>query len=135
MSLRFENYTKRNPRFRLRGLWDALFVVCFLVTLSVSAFAQNEEKSLPDKLIISHTTDILPTQFVDEEGRSSGYLIDLWKLWSEKVGVEVEFHPHIWEESVRVVRDGEADIHSGRHCQTNWPGAEEAIIEDSQGAS
>ena len=21
------------------------------------------------------------------------------------------------------------------HCQTNWPGAEEAIIEDSQGAS
>ena len=22
-----------------------------------------------------------------------------------------------------------------RHCQTNWPGAEEAIIEDSQGAS
>ena len=25
--------------------------------------------------------------------------------------------------------------HGPRHCQTNWPGAEEAIIEDSQGAS
>ena len=24
---------------------------------------------------------------------------------------------------------------SERHCQTNWPGAEEAIIEDSQAAS
>ncbi len=40
---------------------------------------------------------------------------------------------------------GGADLHLGfdtiageasrRHCQTNWPGAEEAIIEDSQGAS
>ena len=31
---------------------------------------------------------------------------------------------------------GRAEVHIRRwHCQTNWPGAEEAIIEDSQGAS
>ena len=35
----------------------------------------------------------------------------------------------------RIVRHGYMSERDVRHCQTNWPGAEEAIIEDSQAAS
>jgi PAS domain S-box-containing protein len=40
-------------------------------------------------------------------------IIDLWRLWSEKTGVEVEFQAGRWDETLRMVREGGADAHAG----------------------
>lgn len=58
-------------------------------------------------------TDGYPLMFVDQEGKPSGILPELWQTWSEKTGIEVEFVPAGWSESIRMVRDGEVDLHSG----------------------
>ncbi|MCP4934551.1 MAG: transporter substrate-binding domain-containing protein, partial [bacterium] len=48
-----------------------------------------------------------------EQGQAAGLLIDLWRHWATKVGVEVEFHAAGWDETLRMMRAGEADIHAG----------------------
>jgi ABC-type amino acid transport substrate-binding protein len=54
-----------------------------------------------------------PFKFVDEGGEAAGILIDLWRLWAHKMGVAVEFQAAPWEETLRRVTAGEADLHAG----------------------
>ena len=55
------------------------------------------------------------------KGQASG--LDLGATFEGRLAELVAFRIRAWKEV------------SGGHCQTNWPGAEEAIIEDSQAAS
>ncbi|MCP4353825.1 MAG: transporter substrate-binding domain-containing protein [Desulfobacterales bacterium] len=65
------------------------------------------------KVVIAHSIDSKPFQFVDEKGQSAGMLIDLWRLWSERTNIEVEFKSGNFADSVAFVRNREADIHAG----------------------
>lgn len=66
-----------------------------------------------ERLIITCNRNNPPLKFSDENGQATGLLIDLWRLWSEKTNVPVEFRTADFAESVRMVRDGEADLHAG----------------------
>ena len=66
-----------------------------------------------DTLIISMDLGYAPMTFLDTEGRPAGLLVDIWKLWSEKNGQDIEFHPGHWDSSVNSIRTGTADVHSG----------------------
>lgn len=43
------------------------------------------------KLTVALMPDFAPLAFVNALGRTSGMLVDIWNLWSEKTGVAVEF--------------------------------------------
>ena len=72
--------------------------------------------SLPprkDRLKIAVSLDNMPFHFADGAGRATGFFVDLWRLWARKTGVEVEFIPAPWAESLNMVKTGKADIHAG----------------------
>ncbi len=57
--------------------------------------------------------DIIPFQFVDENGVARGSLVEFWRLWSVVTGIEVEFKSSTWNGSIQMVKNGEADYHGG----------------------
>ena len=65
------------------------------------------------KVTIANSIDSVPFHYNDEEGRPVGMLVDLWRLWSEKTGIEIEFKSSAWPGTLNMVRNGEADIHAG----------------------
>ena len=66
-----------------------------------------------EKVTIANCIDSIPFHFNDENGRPAGMLVDLWRLWSEKTGIEIEFKSSAWPGTLDMVRDGKADIHAG----------------------
>lgn len=51
-----------------------------------------------------------PYAFQDTEGKPQGYVVDLWRLWESKTGVEVDLQPMQWSAAQRAVLDGRADV-------------------------
>ncbi len=66
-----------------------------------------------ERLTVVYNVANPPLKFQEEQGRAAGILMDLWRLWGEKEGVEVDFRALPWDDTLRVVREGEADIHAG----------------------
>ncbi len=64
-------------------------------------------------LKIASSIDNMPFHFVDEAGNAVGYFIDLWKLWAQKTGIDIEFISVPWAKSLSMIKNGEADIHAG----------------------
>jgi len=54
-----------------------------------------------------------PIKFTDKNQKPNGILIDIWKLWSERTGNKIEFIETNWDKSLKMVINGDADIHAG----------------------
>ncbi len=65
------------------------------------------------KLVISASIDNMPFHFKDQTGKAVGMFVDLWRLWSKKTGIDIEFVTAPWAESLELVKRGKADIHAG----------------------
>ncbi len=65
------------------------------------------------EVVITHNTNNPPFKFVNEYNQPDGILIDIWKLWSQKTGIKVKFFPATFEDSLRYIENGNADIHAG----------------------
>lgn len=65
----------------------------------------------PQKIRIAIANDVAPYQYVDK-GQVSGYVPDVWKLWSERNNVQIEFVPSIFWDTEENVLSGEADVHA-----------------------
>ncbi len=66
-----------------------------------------------DKVVIANSIDSIPFHFVDSNGDPKGMLVDLWRIWSEKTGVGIEFKSGDFGRTLEFVRDGQADIQAG----------------------
>ncbi|NCA69771.1 MAG: transporter substrate-binding domain-containing protein [Sphingobacteriia bacterium] len=66
--------------------------------------------STPTLLRVVGDNHYPPYLFLDDEGRATGYLVDIWRLWSEKTGIEVELTALEWAEAQRRLLAGEADV-------------------------
>ena len=73
----------------------------------------GSEARTKDTLIIAMGNDYPPLFFVNEHGESAGMLADIWRLWSQKTGQKIEFHPDIFHNAIELIRTGKADIHIG----------------------
>jgi len=40
-------------------------------------------------------------------------MIDLWRLWSEKTGIAIDFQAAIWEDTLTKVGSGDVGAHAG----------------------
>lgn len=70
-------------------------------------------KNLPQKIRIATSIGSAPFHFSDSNGLPKGMFIDLWQVWSDVTGIEIEFVPSSWSDTLKNIRQGEADIHAG----------------------
>ncbi|MDC0336161.1 transporter substrate-binding domain-containing protein [Pseudodesulfovibrio sp.] len=91
-----------------------------MVTIAVftSVFFTSPAYAAPAKISVAYALDIEPFQYTDEAGKPAGMIIDFWKLWSQKTGVDVEFVPAAWDDTLTMVRDGKVDAHAGLFFST-----------------
>ncbi len=67
----------------------------------------------PQKISVAVGSDSTPFYFLDKGGLPQGLLVDLWKIWSQKTGVAVEFKPAAFGQTLTMVGQGQADAHAG----------------------
>lgn len=85
-----------------------LLIVVWFSSIFCGAVAFSAElKSL--KVAVGDS--IVPYQFRDKNGELQGYVIDFWRLWQEKTGIEVEFVPSSWPKTLENTIAGVADVH------------------------
>jgi PAS domain S-box-containing protein len=83
----------------------SLFMVAYATTAAQAA--------KPKKISVAYCVDCVQFHFKNDQGHADGLIIDLWRLWSKKTGIEIDFKPASWEETLRMVGAGEADVHAG----------------------
>lgn len=66
-----------------------------------------------DTLLLSFNREQSPYSELDGNGEPSGFLIELWKLWSQVTGFNIEFIAGDVPVAVDRVRQGHADFHIG----------------------
>ena len=100
---------KRKKHFSWFFRWATILTVVLsvLASFSVSAYAS------PERISIAYCKDSVPFHFTDENGQPSGIMIDLWRLWSEKTGIPIDFQAASWDETLTMVGSGVADVHAG----------------------
>ncbi|AOW78245.1 hypothetical protein A3Q34_16160 [Colwellia sp. PAMC 20917] len=87
-----------------------LLVMCFAITVQ----ANNERFEISAQpLTIAVNKTSYPYMFLNDKGQADGLMPDLWKLWAERQGVEIEFITTDWLSTLAQVQSGEIDIHGG----------------------
>lgn len=86
-----------------------LILSVFFIFLSSIYFFKPLEKPLEVLGDFSYA----PFEFLNEKGESEGILIDIWKLWSKKTGLEADYFLMPWKDSLSAVIVGEGDILGG----------------------
>jgi len=99
-----------------RGLWRALgaavLVGCLLALAAAPARASGAGAA-DQPLRLVHPGVDPPYCFRDEKGQAAGLLVDYWRLWGRKAGVEVRLTLAEGGESQVLVASGKADAVAG----------------------
>jgi diguanylate cyclase (GGDEF)-like protein len=64
-----------------------------------------------DTLLLAFTPDLPPYMSVSSTGKAQGLFIDIWRLWAEKSGKDIEFIAQSMSSGVESVKNREVDIH------------------------
>jgi len=72
-----------------------------------------DKRDLPKKIILVDDKSYAPLAFIDNNGENRGITIDIWKLWSKKTGIPIEFQLMDWNKALDAVKSGEADAIAG----------------------
>ncbi|WP_422452286.1 transporter substrate-binding domain-containing protein [Endozoicomonas sp. ALC066] len=99
---------------RKRGLIFYFVSLLFFCTLSFSAWADDSrlksDSSYFKPLKIAYTQDSLPWAFTNDAGEPDGLILDLWREWSEQVGVPVKFYPMARQQAIDLLKNNEIDV-------------------------
>lgn len=94
------------------------FCLLFLLLFpSLPVFAASAEVSEPGSppITIACMVGNEPLSFISPSGEPAGLLIDLWRLWAEKIGRPVKFLMGDWQTTLDDLHSGRADIHFGMY--------------------
>ncbi|WP_102526063.1 transporter substrate-binding domain-containing protein [Shewanella sp. 10N.286.51.B7] len=64
-------------------------------------------------LLIAMQMNVEPFVDIGLDGLPHGLFVDLWRLWSEKTGISIDFIPSDMNGSIELIKDGHADVHIG----------------------
>ncbi|MBF0551857.1 MAG: PAS domain S-box protein, partial [Deltaproteobacteria bacterium] len=67
----------------------------------------------PKRVVVVGDRSYAPFEFFDATGQPQGIFVDIYRLWSEKTGIEVEYRLMTWEEVLKRLKDGQADVIGG----------------------
>ncbi|WP_144207336.1 diguanylate cyclase domain-containing protein [Shewanella donghaensis] len=98
----------------IRLLFAILFNFVFVTqSIAQDSLATDAELPLPTAITITMSEDAYPYQFIDEKGRASGLMVDLWREWSVITGIKIDFKPMQWVDSLQALKEGTVDVHIG----------------------
>lgn len=90
-----------------------VFVLIPLFLLLAAGIGMAGRETDKPRLVVAHDANYPPFSFLAENGSPQGYLIDLWKAFGRANTMAVEFRLGSWQQSLDMVRSGEADVHGG----------------------
>ncbi|MDD3313354.1 transporter substrate-binding domain-containing protein [Pseudodesulfovibrio sp.] len=90
-----------------------VLVVCLVSIRAEAGLAAAPEWDGARPLVVVHSRNMPPLSFLGAYGEPKGLIVDYWELWSRVNGVPIKMVLTDWVETLRMVRDGEADIHGG----------------------
>ncbi|WP_299792048.1 diguanylate cyclase [uncultured Shewanella sp.] len=94
-----------------------LFAILIALTSSHSQAGQpvsgDGNVSEANTLIVANSKAWKPFSYIDDSGEAQGLLIDIWKEYARVNRVKVKFILTDWNDSLELVRSGEADVHAG----------------------
>ena len=88
-------------------------LVFLLFFLSVATDAK-------EKVTVAIDPNYAPFTYKSFEAKPEGFLVDFWRLWSQKSGYEVEFKFYNWDDSLKAVQNSEVIYHSGLDPDADW---------------
>ncbi len=65
------------------------------------------------EISVAVADDYPPYYFRDQEGNAAGWTVDIWRLWSQKTGIRVNFASIPWNDTLQMVKEGKIDAHGG----------------------
>ena len=100
---------------KTRWLLPVLAMAAFMCGLPAmdQRQAAAAESGKPDRISVAYCTDCVQFHFQDKDGKAAGLIIDMWRLWSERTGIAIDFKSATWEETLKMVGEGRADAHAG----------------------
>lgn len=95
-----------------------ILVLLLYISFFQSSFASEPERdqpslSVPSKLIIAGDSDYAPMEFLVNDGKARGIFVDIWRLWSSKTGIPIEYRCMSMKDAASHVQSGKADVLSG----------------------
>lgn len=95
-----------------RGLPPAIAVGAVLALLIgvALAYGQTPEDVLPEKITVVLDDDYPPYVFRNEMENLQGIIVDQWRLWQTRTGVEVELIGMDWGKAQAFMAEGKADV-------------------------
>lgn len=92
----------------------SLLLFLLLVTTPSYGEAENVLEYYQERgVVIAMSPVWSPYSFQDEMGVARGFLVDYWRKWSSEMQIPVSFVFAGWDKTIQMIRDGQADIHSG----------------------
>jgi diguanylate cyclase (GGDEF)-like protein len=108
----FVNLFFKELLLQLDYFFRCLILLVIFFTLKVEAENEPIEMS-KQSLTIAINKTTYPYMFLNEQGVADGIMPDLWRLWGERQGREIEFVATDWLSTLARVKSGEIDIHGG----------------------
>ena len=98
-----------NARSLLVGTFILLAPGCWLSS-ATAATAPVADTARPAEITVAADDNYPPYIFRNADGKLEGYLVDLWRLWSQQTGVRVRLEATDWARAQHLIADGEADV-------------------------
>ncbi|WP_083927978.1 transporter substrate-binding domain-containing protein [Desulfobacter curvatus] len=87
--------------------------ILIILFVSISTTGTCWAGSPPKQVVVAVGTDSTPYYFLDQENHPAGLVVDIWKLWAGKTGIQVVFRPVPFYQTLISVQNGDADVHAG----------------------
>jgi PAS domain S-box-containing protein len=97
----------------IRSQFYLFLAAALVIIVNIFPLAPVYAGVSPERISIAYCKDSVPFHFSDDSGRPAGIIIDLWRLWSEKTGISIDFQEAAWDDTLTMVGSGTADVHAG----------------------
>ena len=81
-----------------------------VMVLGMTACSSKDSGSADNKVIVGFDNTFVPMGFLDEDGNTVGFDVDLAKETFKRLGMEVEFQPIDWSMKETELNSGNVDI-------------------------
>jgi PAS domain S-box-containing protein len=86
--------------------------IAFLCLIFVAAFC-HDALARPSKIVVVGDSTYTPFEFTNGQGTPTGITVDIWRLWSKKTGIAVDYRCMTWSDALDAVKTGKADAVGG----------------------
>ena len=108
--LHHTSYSCTDRRMRIKTPPHIAIILALVLLLTAAPTRAGNGIS---RLVIAHDANYPPFSYLDESNQPKGYLIDIWRAFGKANSIEIQFKLGTWQESLDMVKNGEATVHGG----------------------